>query len=345
MIDLRSDTVTRPTEPMRQAMAAAEVGDDVFRDDPTVRELETTVADLLGKEDAVYVPSGIMANQIALRTHTQPGDIVLAAAGAHIDSHEIGGANALAGVTVLQLPGRRGTFDASEVTARIPTPSASMPSHLFQPMTLVATENTHNAAGGTVWPLERLNEVAAAARAAEAATHMDGARLWNATAASGVTEAEYAADFDTVSVCFSKGLGAPVGSALVGSSDLISRARRFKQMYGGGFRQAGIIAAGALYALAHHRHRLMDDHVNAARLAAGLAETPGIGLDVSAVDTNIIYFDLADMPAARFCDELLEQGVAMLPLGATQVRAVTNLDVSATDIDQAVAAIHKVLAG
>lgn len=339
MIDLRSDTVTQPTDAMRRAMASAEVGDDVFSDDPTVRRLEETVAAVLGKEDAVYVPSGTMSNQIALRTHTQPGDIVLAAAGAHIDNHEIGAANALAGLTIHQLPSDRGAFAAAAVTAAFPDPPPSLPGHLFQPVTLVAVENTHNAAGGTVWDLDQLTEVSAAAKAGGAGTHMDGARLWNATAASGITEAEYAAGFDTISVCFSKGLGAPVGSALVGSSELIGQARRFKQMYGGGFRQAGIIAAGALYALENHRARLSDDHVNASRLAAGLAETPGVELDLATVETNIIYFDVTNKPADQFCDHLLDHGVAMLPMGPDTVRAVTNLMVGTADIDTALKAI------
>jgi threonine aldolase len=343
MIDLRSDTVTRPTEPMRKAMAAAEVGDDVFRGDPTVLELEATVAALLGKEDAVYVPTGTMSNQIALRTHTQPGDIVLAGTDAHIDSHEIGAANALAGITIHQLAGEHGTFEAHQVTAAIPNPPESMPPHLFQPVTLVACENTHMGAGGIVWPLDCLNGVAAAAHAAGAATHMDGARLWNATAASGVTEAEFAAGFDTVSVCFSKGLGAPVGSALVGSAELIGHARRFKQMYGGGFRQAGVIAAAALYALANNRERLAEDHTNAARLAAGLAEMPGIDLEADLVATNIVYFDVAPLKAADFCTALRDAGVAMLPLGTNRVRAVTHLEISSGDIDQALVAVSKVL--
>jgi threonine aldolase len=343
MIDLRSDTVTKPTEPMRKAMAAAEVGDDVFRDDPTVFELEAAVAALLGKEDAVYVPSGVMANQIALRTHTRPGDIVLTGTDAHIDSHEIGAANALAGLTIRQLAGEHGTFEAHHVSAAIPDPPDSMPPHLFQPVTLVACENTHNGAGGVVWPLDRLNGVVAAARAAGVATHMDGARLWNATAASGVSEAEFAAGFDTVSVCFSKGLGAPVGSAVVGSAELIGQVRRFKQMYGGGLRQAGIIAAGALYALRNNRERLVEDHAGAARLAAGLTEMPGIDLEAALVETNIVYFDVTPMKAVEFCDRLHKAGVAMVPLGPSRVRAVTHLEISTLEIDEALKSIREVL--
>jgi len=291
----------------------------------------------------MYVPSGTMSNQVALRLHTSPGDVVLAAEGAHIDTHEMGGANALAGLTINQLPSERGTFTAQQVTAAFPVPPKSMPAHLAQPVTLMATENTHNGAGGTIWPLEQLAEVAAAARAGGAATHMDGARLWNAAVATGITEAEFAAGFDTVSVCFSKGLGAPVGSALVGSSELIATARRFKQMYGGGFRQAGIIAAGALYALENHRNRLSDDHVSASRLAAGLAESPGVELDLASVETNIVYFNVPNKPAGQFCEDLLENGVAMLPLGKHTVRAVASLMVNSTDIDAAIRAVGMAL--
>ncbi len=344
MIDLRSDTVTQPTREMRVAMVVADVGDDVFQDDPTVKLLEAKVAALLGKEDAVYVPSGTMSNQIGLRTHTQPGDVVLAAEGAHIDTYEMGGANALAGLTIRQLPSQRGTFTADQVAAAVAAPESSLPGHLAQPVTLVACENTHNGAGGTVWPLPGLQAVAAAAAAGGAASHMDGARLWNAVMATGITEAEYAAPFDSVSVCFSKGLGAPVGSALVGSKQFTDRARRFKQMYGGGFRQAGIIAVAVIYALDHHRERLVEDHQNAIRLAAGLAELPGIELDVSLVDTNIVYFDVTTMPAAAFCATLEQHGVAMIGGGRT-VRAVTNMGVGAADIEPALLAIEKTLSG
>ncbi len=344
MIDLRSDTVTTPTADMRRAIAAAEVGDDVFHDDPTVLALEERVAGILGKEDAVYVPTGTMSNQIALRTHTEPGDLVLAAAGAHIASHELGAPAALAGVTVHALPTHRGRFSAAAVLAAVLEPHESLPSSLFQPPTLVEAENTHNEAGGTVWPLDELATVAEAARGAGMATHLDGARIWNASAATGVEPTAYAAAFDTVSVCFSKGLGAPLGSALAGSARLIERARRFKQMYGGGFRQAGLLAAGALYALEHHRERLAEDHANAARLAAGLAETPGITIDPEGVETNLVYFELDSIPAARFCENVHARGAWMLPAAAHRVRAVTHLGITSTDIDDAIGAIAEAMA-
>ncbi len=345
MIDLRSDTVSRPTDAMRAAIASAEVGDDLFGDDPTVNALEARVAEILGKEDAVYVTSGTMANQVALRTHTEPGDVVLAAQKTHIGSYEAGAPAALSGLTIQYLEGERGLFTPDAVRGAIPTAlHPSIPPSVIQPVALLVAENTHNGAGGVVWPRDALAAVAAAGRDRGVATHLDGARLWNASAASGVAPGDYAAGFDTVSVCFSKGLGAPVGSAVAGSAALVARARRFKQMFGGGFRQAGLIAAGALHALEHHRARLVDDHVHAARLAAGLAETPGIDLDPETIETNIVYFTVTAMSAERFCDELEGRGVWMLPMGATSVRAVTHLDVSTADIDEALATVAGVMA-
>lgn len=343
MIDLRSDTVTQPTEAMRRAIAEAEVGDDVYHDDPTVLDLEARVAEVLGKEDAMFTPTGTMANQTALRAHTSPGDVVLASKDAHIDLHELGAANAIAGLTIHQLDGEAGTFTADQVRAAVPEIPPSMPAALFQPVTLVAAENTHNAAGGTVWPLARLDAVTATAHELGMAAHLDGARLWNATAATGVSEAEYAAGFDTVAVCFSKGLGAPMGSALAGDRAVIDRARRFKQMFGGGFRQAGMMAAGALFAVDHHRERLVDDHENARRLAIGLAEQPGIEVNLSTVATNMVYFKVTAMPAAQFEQEWFSQGVAALALTSDTIRAVTNLHVTADDIDAAVKAAAAVL--
>lgn len=342
MIDLRSDTVTVPTAEMRKAIAAAPVGDDVYHDDPSVLALEARVAGILGKEDAVYVPSGTMANQIALRVHTRPGDVVLAAHNAHIDVHEIGAGNALAGLTIRQLEGERGTFTAETVQENVPEIPASMPASLFQPVTLVACENTHNAAGGTIWPKDRSDEVCAAARALGIATHLDGARLWNAAVASGIPEAEWAAPFDTVSVCFSKGLGAPMGSALAGSAAAISTARRFKQMYGGGFRQAGMMAAGALFAVEHHRDRLAEDHANATRLAAGLAELPGVAVDARSVETNMVYFS-TDAPAATICERAAAAGVLINPVGSHEIRAVTHLGVDAAGIDRALEVLDPIV--
>ncbi len=342
MIDLRSDTVTRPTEDMRRAIAAAEVGDDVYHDDPSVLALEERVAGLLGKEDAMYVPSGTMANQAALRAHTRPGDVVLAATRAHIHIHELGAPYALSGVTIQFLDGPGGTFDGDAVRRAVPEVPASMPPSLFQPVTLLCTENTHNAAGGTAWPLALLRDVTTTAAGLGIATHMDGARLWNAAVATGETEAALASGFDTVSVCFSKGLGAPMGSALVGSAEVIGTARRFKQMFGGGFRQAGMMAAGALHALEYHRERIAEDHANARRLAAALAEVPCIDVDPDGGATNMVYFTVTGS-ANKFAERCAAAGVAWLPMNATTIRAVTNLHVTAGDVDRAVSVAGRVL--
>lgn len=339
MIDLRSDTVSQPTEDMRRAIAAAPVGDDVYQDDPSVLALEAMVSDLLGKDDAVYMPTGTMTNQVALRCHTEPGDVVLAAQGAHLNNRELGAANALAGVTVVELPSTRGTFTAEAMVAAAPPPPPGMPAALFQPVTLVAIENTHNGAGGAVWPLAAVRAVTAAAERLGVARHLDGARLWNAVAATGISEREYAAGFDTVSVCFSKGLGAPMGSALVGRQDLIDSARRFKQMYGGGFRQAGMMAAGAIHALQHHRERLVDDHANAARVAAGIAETPGLDVDLEAVATNMVYFRVLSRPAADLAVACAAKGVRMTATGPDTIRIVFHLGVTAADAEIALEVI------
>jgi threonine aldolase len=344
VVDLRSDTVTKPTAAMRRAIAEAEVGDDVFHDDPSVLALERRVADLLGKDDAMYVPSGTMANQAALRVHTQPGDVVLAPADAHVHIHEMGAPYVLSGVTIQFVDGERGTFRPADVAAAIPRPSPSMPASLFQPITLVWVENTHNSAGGAVWPPDLLASVTAEAKRLRIATHMDGARLWNAAIATGRSEAELAAGFDTVSVCFSKGLGAPMGSALVGRQDLIDRARFFKQMFGGGFRQAGLMAAAARHAVDHHRPRLADDHANASRLATGLAEIPGIAVDAGAVETNMVYFDVVVMPADELVQRCADKAVLMLPMSVSRIRAVANLDVDTAGIDRALAVIEQAVA-
>lgn len=345
MIDLRSDTVTRPTRDMRRAMAEAPVGDDVYGEDPTVRALEARTAELLGKEDAVYVVTGTLSNQVALRTHAEPGDLALMEGGSHMVLNEGGAAAALAGVTVERLPGHHGVFIAAEVEEALEPPHPFNPGHITPRPRLVCVENTHNAGGGTVWPLEALRSVAAAAGKHGLALHMDGARLWHASAASGVSEAELAAPFDTVSVCFSKGLGAPVGSALAGTRELIERARRFKQQYGGGFRQAGILAAGALHALEHHRARLAEDVELARILAEGLAETKGLEVDPARVQSNIVRFRVTAMPSGGFAHRCHDEGVHMLPNGTHGIRAVVHRDVSRGDIQEALAALRRVLDG
>ncbi len=342
MIDLRSDTVTRPTPAMREAMANARVGDDVYGDDPTVRRLEERTAELVGKEDAVYMPTGSMTNQVAIRAHTEPGDRVIMDIGSHVVRSEGGGPAALSGVTVHPIVGDRGIFTASQLRVALGVAHSGSPTTLTPPATLLCLENTHNGGGGSIWPLETLDRVAGMARAAGLRCHLDGARIWNAAAATGTPPARYARDFDSVSVCFSKALGAPVGSALAGSHNLAARARRFKQLFGGGFRQAGIIAAGALHALEHHRGDLAHDHEKAARLADVLTQLPGVELARDHVETNIVRFDVAE-GAPRFVDACRARGVAMLVAGATSVRAVTHRDVSMEDIRRAGEVMRAVL--
>jgi threonine aldolase len=330
VIDLRSDTVTKPTPAMREAMARAEVGDDVFGDDPTVRELESVTATLLGKEAAVFTPSGTMANQLAIRSQTEPGDELLIEAQSHIYYYEGGAPAALSGVSCRCLEGRRGLFTPADLE------SALRPSDPHFPRSrLVCLENTHNRGGGRIWPLEEMQRVAAVARRHSLQLHLDGARLWNASVATGIPEREYAAAFDTVSVCFSKGLGAPVGSALAGPAGVIDRARRFRKVLGGGMRQAGIIAAGALFALRHHRARLAEDHANARRLAVGLARVEGLELDPAEVETNMVRFRVRPMPAGDLVQRLRQQGVLALAVGPDTIRAVTSLMVTTKEIDAA----------
>jgi threonine aldolase len=323
---------------MRAAMAAAEVGDDVLGDDPTVRKLEERTAEVLGKEAAVYMPSGTMTNQVAIRAHTESGDEIIIEEHAHSYFLECGGPASLSGVSCRLIRGLRGIFTGADLRA------ALRPKNLhYPPSRLVCVENTHNRGGGSVWPLERVAEVAAIAREAGLRMHLDGARLWNASVASGIPEREYARHFDSVSVCFSKGLGAPVGSALAGTAEFIARARRFRKMFGGGMRQAGIIAAGALYALEHHRQRLTEDHANAKLLAEGIARLPGIELNAAGVETNIVIFRVRSMPAARLVELLHQAGVLVLATGPDEIRAVTSLEVNRRDIERAVGVFGEVV--
>jgi threonine aldolase len=342
MIDLRSDTCSRPSEKMRHAMAHAVVGDDVYSDDPTVKELEREVADFLGMEDAVYMVTGTMTNQVGIRAHTEPGDAVFFDQNAHVYILEGGAPASLSGVLPRLLPGVRGVFTATDLSNALGVSHRFFPSTVAAPVKLLCLENTHNIGGGKVWPLEQLAEVCALARSRGIKLHLDGARLWHATAATGIPEREYAKHFDTVSVCFSKGLGAPVGSALAGSREFIQRARRFKQQFGGGFRQAGIVAAGALYALRNNRERLAEDHEHARMLAQGIANLPGISLDVSTVETNIVRFGVTSMPAGDFVEKLYEKGLYVLPSGADGVRAIPYLDISRAQIQEAIGIISSV---
>jgi threonine aldolase len=343
MIDLRSDTCSRPTAAMRQAMAGAEVGDDVYGDDPTVKRLERATAELLGKEDSIYMPTGTMTNQVGIRVHTQPGDAVLFDQNAHVYILEGGAPAAISGVLPRLLPGVRGIFTAADVEATVGRSHPFFPATVPAPSRLLCLENTHNIGGGSVWPIETLRQVTATGRERGLALHLDGARLWHATAATGIAESLYAEPFDTVSVCFSKALGAPVGSCLAGPKDLIARARRFKQQFGGGFRQAGIIAAGALHALQHHRSRLGETHDLARRFARGLAAIDGIAIDPATVETNIVRFRLTGAEAGAFVDEAHRLGLWLLPSGPDAVRAVFYLDIDAAATARALAIIAEAL--
>ncbi len=321
-IDLRSDTVTRPTAAMRQVMAAAEVGDDVYGEDPSVRGLEEHVAALLGKEAALFVPSGTMSNQIALLCHTSRGDEVYVGEGSHCAYYESGAGAAWSGVQFAEV-GKGGIYDAKMLAQAIRPRAFYMPSPR-----LVVVENTHNRGGGKVFPQAEVDAVAKVARDKGLGLHLDGARIWNASAASGISERGLAAPFDTVSVCFSKGLGAPVGSALLGSRELIGRAHRFRKMLGGGMRQVGILAAAARYALDHHRARLGEDHDNARLFAKRLAGSKG--LSPHEVETNIVLVDTIP-PAELVAKAAEKRGVLLSVFGEHRLRAVTHLDVSRED--------------
>jgi len=331
-IDLRSDTVTKPTEAMRRAMAAAEVGDDVYGEDPTVNRLQELAAGLSGKQAALFVSSGTMGNQAAIAATTRPGDAVLVGENAHILLYESGAGAALWGVQVETL-GSGGFFSGAEVADAIHPVDVH-----YAPASMLAIENTHNQSGGRVFPLELLKEAAAVARDHGLAVHLDGARIFNASVASGTPLATWAEPFDSLTFCLSKGLGAPIGSVLCGSSEFILRAHRARKQMGGGMRQSGIIAAAGLYALEHHVERLAEDHANAQRLAAGLQQ---LGFKVDPFpETNIVIFEVER--AEAFEKEALAQDVLVLALTKNLVRAVTHLDVSEADIDTALGRIAEI---
>jgi threonine aldolase len=340
VIDLRSDTVTSPPPAMRAAMAAAEVGDDVFGEDPTVNRLQERAAALLGKEAALFVPSGSMANQIAIKVHCQPGDEVIVGEGAHNNLYESGAAGAIAGVQ-LSVAGRGGLFTAADVDGIYKSGS----NHNYAPTRLICIENTHNRGGGLVWRSREVAQIVELARARAVPLHLDGARLCNAAVAQGVAVATLAAPFDTVSMCFSKGLGAPVGSVIAGTKAHIERAHRFRKMLGGGMRQAGILAAAALWALDHNIDRLADDHANARMIAERLAQRSNLSINLECVETNIILVDLgASLPAADAAATALRAaGVRCLPFGPRRLRLVTHLDVNRTACERAATIIAQTL--
>jgi threonine aldolase len=335
LVDLRSDTVTRPTAAMREAMAWAEVGDDVYGEDPTVNALEEEVAALVGKEAALWVPTGVMANQIALWLHGKPGAEILAPRGAHCLAYESGAAAGLSGLQIRELGDADGVVTAAELGDAI-QPAQT---HLATTAALVL-ENTHNRAGGRI--LQNADELVAVARARGLATHLDGARLWNAAAATGRSERELAAPFDTVSVCLSKGLGAPAGSLLCAPRALMARARYRRKMLGGGMRQVGILAAAGRFAIAQHRARLSHDHRRARMLAEMLGRFP---LDVRPVETNIVAADLRSGSAAEVVDRARAAGVLIGSMGPKRIRAVTHLDVDDSSVELAAEQLAAVLGG
>ena len=340
LVNLYSDTQTKPVEAMRAAMASAEVGDEQRREDPTVTALCERVAELLGFDAAVFLPSGTMCNAIAVRLHIRPGgDALHLHPSSHPVAAEAGGPAALSGAVLAPVDGQGGMFTPEALQAALFQPGSR-----YHPRSrLVAVEQTTNLAGGRVWPHDQLRGVLDVAAHRGLRTHLDGARLMNAVVASGVPAHEWVLGFDTAWIDFSKGLGAPIGAALAGSEELIEEAWRYKQMTGGAMRQAGIIAAGALWALDHHVDRLAEDHANARTLADGLTGLPGVTLDPASVETNIVVFRLPD--ASRFCARLeAEHGVRMGALGPDLVRAVTHLDVDTAGVHRAVDAAAKVLA-
>lgn len=340
-VDLSSDTATCPTLEMRRSMAEAPVGDEQKGEDPTVNLLQEKTATLLGKDLAIFLPSSTMSNEIAFKVHTRPGDEIMMEQSSHPIHFEVGGPAFHSGAMIAPIAGHRGLFQPDQLEAVI-RPDAPH----FPRSRLVSLENTHNMGGGTIWPIDQLEAVCATARQHDLALHLDGARLLNAVVASGIPAARYAAPFDSVCLCLSKGLGAPVGSVLAGSRDFIREAKRYKHLFGGAMRQAGIIAAGGVYALDHHIERLAEDHANAKLLAEGLSSMPGVDIRAEEVETNIIFFELtsgAPITAPVFVERLEQRGVRMIAMGPSRIRAVTHLDVSRQGIETALDVIRNVL--
>jgi len=331
MIDLRSDTITKPSAEMRKAMCEAEVGDDVYKEDPTVNELEHYVAELFGKEAALFVPSGVMGNQICLNVLTQPSDEIICEKTAHIFQYESGSAAALSGLHLNLIEGNRGVITPEQVEPLIRPREA-----YYMPRTkVIEVENTHNVGGGTIFPLETIKELRALAEKYGLYTHLDGARIWNAHVETGIPLDEYAKYFDSVSVCFSKGLGAPIGSAILGDKAFVEEAFRVRKAWGGGMRQVGIIAAGALYAVKNNISRLKEDHEKARSLAEFLSELNGVKIDADAVQTNIVAFEPLNVSVKEGIKACAERGLRVSAGGHGKIRAVTHMDVSFEEIEEA----------
>ena len=345
MIDLRSDTVTRPSAGMRRAIAEAEVGDDVFGEDPCVNRLQEMAAQVLGKEAALFVPSGTMANQLSIKVHTQPGDEIIMERTNHPFNNESGALAALSGVQVNLIDGQRGVISATQVARAIRRGDG-----VHNPPTrLVCLENTHNRGGGNVYPVATIREISAVARQQEFAMHLDGARLLNACVASGLPAPEFTQYFDSCTLCLSKGLGAPVGSVIAASADFVRRALRYRKMFGGGMRQAGILAAAGIYALEHNVERLAEDHQHAKLLAERISSARGLRLNPQEVETNILYLQLdpaaARLDAPALQRALRERGVLALAVDQYSMRLVTHLDVNRAQVEEAAQAICDLLNG
>ena len=340
MIDLRSDTVTQPTEGMREAMAKAKVGDDVLGDDPTVIALQEKMASMLGKEAGLFVPSGTMSNIVAVRTHTSPGDEIVTEINSHVYRYEAGAFAVLSGCSVALVHGENGLMDPEDVSNAIRKAEGSL-SH-YPDGSLVCVENTSQGGGGTAYPLERLDAICKVAREKNCKLHLDGARLFNAAAASNASPARIVRDFDTVSICLSKGLGAPVGSVLVGSKETLAEAHRWRKMFGGGMRQSGVIAAAGLYALENNVDRLHDDHKRARRLAEAVNEIDGLSVNLDAVQSNIVFIGVEKGKTQEVIGALSEQGVEILGIDDSTVRAVLHLHITDEDVEKAIEAFTQI---
>ncbi len=340
IIDLRSDTVTKPTEGMRRAMYEAEVGDDVYKEDPTANELETYAAELLGKEVALFVPSGVMGNQICLKVLTQPGDEIICERNSHIFQYESGSPAALSGLQLNLVDGdKKGIFTAEQIEPLI----RPIDAYYMARTKVIEIENTHNRAGGTINPIENIKSIAQLAKKYNLSMHLDGARIWNASVETGISPAEYASYFDSISCCLSKGLGAPIGSIIAGTKDFIREAYRVRKAWGGGMRQVGIIAAAGLYALKNNIQRLKEDHLKAKQLAHYLYQLNNIRIDLDLVETNIVMFSVTNMSVENFLLKAKENGLLLGTGKVGIIRAVTHMDVTTDDIIKAAKIIEMIL--
>lgn len=337
VIDLRSDTVTKPTPAMLKAMIEAEVGDDVFGEDPTVNKLQEKISKMFGKEAALFVPSGVMGNQVCIKTHTHPGDEIISEQDSHIVVYENAAPAALSGVLIKTLPGDMGVITVDQIKKAIRPKAYYLPK-----TTLICLENTHGRAGGTIFPLQEIKRIGELVLSEGIKMHLDGARLWNALVASGVSLHEYAGYFDSVSVCFSKGLGAPVGSMILGTEEFIERARTYRKMFGGGMRQVGILAAAGIYALDHHIDRLKEDHEKARYFAERISNLKIFHINMASVQTNMVITDIVDSTLTQ--DQILRtlqsRGVLLTPERHNSVRAVMHLDVTKKDVEEALTIFH-----